>query len=52
MIAETPEAIAQAVRSAFANGGAVWNEWHAATQRLSRPHAARDIARWIFQGMP
>jgi len=52
VIAETPEAIAQAVRDAFANGGAVWNEWHAATQRLSRPHAARDIARWIFQGMP
>jgi len=52
VIAETPEAIAQAVRDAFANDGAVWSAWHAATQRLSRPHAARDIAQWIFQGMP
>jgi processive 1,2-diacylglycerol beta-glucosyltransferase len=51
VIAETSDTIAQAVREAFANGGGVWNDWHAATQRLSRPHAARDIARWILNGI-
>ncbi len=49
VIAETPEAITAAVRSAFAGGGAVWTRWHAASRRLSRPHAARDMARWIFE---
>jgi processive 1,2-diacylglycerol beta-glucosyltransferase len=47
VIAETPEAIAAAVRTAFANGGEIWKGWHAATRALSRPHAARDVARWI-----
>jgi processive 1,2-diacylglycerol beta-glucosyltransferase len=51
VIAETPDAIAGAVRDAFANSGAVWSGWHAASQRLSRPHAARDIARWILDGI-
>ncbi|MDD5201396.1 MAG: glycosyltransferase [Terrimicrobiaceae bacterium] len=52
VIAETPEAIAQAVRDACADGGAVWKGWYAAVQRLSRPHAARDIAQWILKLNP
>ncbi len=48
VIAETPDAIAAAASGAFAGDGAVWRGWHAAAQRLSRPHASREIAEWIL----
>lgn len=48
VIAETSEAIADAVSGAFAAGAARWRDWHAAARRLSRPNASREIAEWIF----
>lgn len=48
VIAETPAAITEAVRVAFANDGARWRDWHAAARDLGHPHAARDLARWII----
>ena len=43
-IAVTPEKIAGAVRLAFADEGAVWRQWQAGVERLSRPDASREIA--------
>ena len=48
VLAETPEAILTACRRAFADDGRIWQEWRAALTPLSRPHAARDIARQIL----
>ncbi len=42
-----PEIVA-AVQNAFADGGAIWQKWHANTGRLSRPDAARAIGRFIL----
>jgi processive 1,2-diacylglycerol beta-glucosyltransferase len=49
-IAVTPDAIAAAVREAFLNGGTIWQGWHFAAAKLSRPHASREIADWILGG--
>jgi processive 1,2-diacylglycerol beta-glucosyltransferase len=46
--APTPDAIIAALRTAFANRGAVWSEWRRALEPLARPHAARDIARHVL----
>jgi len=48
VIAITPEAIAAAVRSAFAGGGETWRRWRDAASQLSRPNASREIAEWIL----
>jgi len=47
VVATTPAAIAGALRGAFAEGGRIWSRWHLGAARLSRPHAAREIAAWI-----
>jgi len=44
VLAETPEAVADALRGAFADGGSQWRAWNAALAPLSRPDAARAIA--------
>jgi processive 1,2-diacylglycerol beta-glucosyltransferase len=51
VIADTPEGIARAVREAFADGGVLWQKWYAGAQRLSRPHAASEIAAWILDDL-
>ena len=48
VIAVTPEAIAQAVRSVFDPGGETWQRWRDGVRRLSRPNASREIADWIL----
>jgi processive 1,2-diacylglycerol beta-glucosyltransferase len=50
-IAVTPHAIAAAVRNAFADNGRLWKEWHDAAAALGNPHAARDIAAWVLEGL-
>jgi processive 1,2-diacylglycerol beta-glucosyltransferase len=47
-IAVTPDAIATAVKNAFANEGAVWSQWHTAARQLGNPNASREIAEWIL----
>ncbi len=45
----TPAAAIDELRRAFANRGAVWNQWRAALAPLARPDASRAIAsRLIF----
>ncbi len=46
--APTPDAIIAALRTAFADHGAVWQNWRRALEPLARPHAARDIARHVL----
>ena len=43
----TPEAIAAQVGALFADGAAQWRRWEANIARLSKPDAAREIARFI-----
>ena len=47
-LAETPEAILQTLHQAFANDGALVQQWRRALQRLARPSAARDIAAQVL----
>lgn len=46
--AETPEAIAQTVDAAFAEGGAQLARWREALKTLARPTAARNIVRQVL----
>ena len=46
--AETPEAILQTLHQAFANDGALVQQWRRSLQRLARPSAARDIAAQVL----
>ncbi len=48
-LALTPEAIADGVREAFADGARLYRGWEASLGRLSRPDAARDNARFILE---
>jgi len=47
-LAETPEAILRTLHLAFANDGALMQQWRQALQRLARPSAARDIAAQVL----
>jgi len=47
-LAETPAAVLAALRGAFAARGAGWLRWRAGLAPLSRPDAARDIARQLL----
>ncbi len=49
ILARTPEEIIAAVESSFAGGGVLWLKWRANGERLSRPDAARAIARFIIR---
>lgn len=49
VIAETPLAIATAVKKAFAGGGETWRAWHEAAVRLGKPGASDAIASWILR---
>ena len=48
-LALSPEAIAAAVRRAFADHAAVCKSWMGSIARLSRPDAARDNARFVLE---
>lgn len=48
-LALTPEAIAEAVRGAFADDARVCREWSANIARLQSPDAARENARFIIE---
>jgi processive 1,2-diacylglycerol beta-glucosyltransferase len=50
-LVETPEAVVQTLRQAFANQGAVWREWREALAPLARPDASRDIAAHLLAGI-
>lgn len=47
-LVETPEAVVQTLRQAFANQGTVWREWRDALAPLARPDASRDIAAHLL----
>jgi len=47
-LAVTADEIANAVQQAFANDGAQWQQWLAATAPFSRPDAADAIARFVL----
>jgi processive 1,2-diacylglycerol beta-glucosyltransferase len=47
-LAETPQAVVDALRAAFADRGAVARAWREALSPLARPNAAREIALHLF----
>jgi processive 1,2-diacylglycerol beta-glucosyltransferase len=47
-LATTPDAVISACRRAFAWNGAVWRDWRAALENLSRPDAAQAIALQVL----
>jgi processive 1,2-diacylglycerol beta-glucosyltransferase len=51
-LAETPAAVVAELRAAFAAGGGLWRRWRTALTALSRPDAARQIARTILTAAP
>ena len=46
-ICPTPELIAEKVRQLFASDAGEWRRWRSNIERLSRPDAARQIARFV-----
>jgi processive 1,2-diacylglycerol beta-glucosyltransferase len=46
-LCKTPGALAETVEQLFAGDAAKWRRWHANIARLSRPDAARTIARFV-----
>ena len=47
-LATTPADIASTVFSAFADGGARWNDWLFNVEKLSRPNASDEVAEFIL----
>jgi processive 1,2-diacylglycerol beta-glucosyltransferase len=47
-LAETPRAVLEALRRAFAERGRLWSAWRSALKPLARPDAARTIASRVF----
>jgi processive 1,2-diacylglycerol beta-glucosyltransferase len=47
-LATTPDAVMEALRSAFSNSGRGWEAWRAALESLARPDAARTIAAHVL----
>jgi processive 1,2-diacylglycerol beta-glucosyltransferase len=50
-LAETPKALATAVKDSFADDAAQWRRWVANITRLSRPDAALRIAEFVLKGI-
>jgi processive 1,2-diacylglycerol beta-glucosyltransferase len=46
-LCETPEALAAKVQWLFANDAAQWRRWEENIARISKPDAARSIARFV-----
>jgi processive 1,2-diacylglycerol beta-glucosyltransferase len=51
-LAESPSAIAEAVRRTFADGGRLYRERLSATKRLSHPDASREIVHFLNRLKP
>jgi processive 1,2-diacylglycerol beta-glucosyltransferase len=51
-ICETSDAIVETISRLTTGNAALWHRWHAAISTLSRPNAARDIARFILSFPP
>jgi processive 1,2-diacylglycerol beta-glucosyltransferase len=47
-LCETADAIIETITRLAGDNGRLWNEWDAAITALSRPNAAREIARFIL----
>lgn len=47
-VATTPDAVVEAVRSAFANDAARWREWSHNIAAISRPAASLETARFLL----
>lgn len=47
-LCETNDAIVETVARAAADNAASWHRWHSAISKISKPDAARDIARFIL----
>lgn len=47
-LAETPEAVIDALKLAFRARGEIWHRWRASLATLSQPEAARRIARRVL----
>ncbi|MDQ3624365.1 MAG: hypothetical protein M3463_18045, partial [Verrucomicrobiota bacterium] len=50
-LCQTPNAVAETLQRLFRDDAARWREWVANIARLSRPNAARDIARLVLGGV-
>jgi processive 1,2-diacylglycerol beta-glucosyltransferase len=48
-LCETPEALAAQVQALFERGAARWKRWEENIARLSKPDAARTIARFVME---
>jgi len=48
-LCETPEALAAQVQALFERGAARWKRWEKNIARLSKPDAARAIARFVME---
>jgi processive 1,2-diacylglycerol beta-glucosyltransferase len=47
-VTKTPEAVINQIEALMRDNCVLWRQWHDAIQRLSRPQAARDTARFIL----
>lgn len=47
-LAETPQAVRDALRGAFADGGALLRRWRSGLDPISKPGAARSIAAYVL----
>jgi len=45
----TPDSLAEKIEQLFANDAAEWREWERNIQRMSRPDAALQIARFVLE---
>lgn len=50
-LAETPDTVLAALRTAFADHGRVWHLWRESLLPLARPRAADDIARRVLSAV-
>lgn len=48
----TPDALAEQIEALFANDAALWREWLANVQAISRPDASARIVEWLESGAP
>lgn len=51
-LCESAEELAATVERLFANGATAWRGWEQNITELSRPDAAREIARFVLENLP
>jgi processive 1,2-diacylglycerol beta-glucosyltransferase len=47
-VTKTPEAVIRQIKELMRDDCVLWRQWHDAIQRLSRPQAARETARFVL----